>query len=159
VPRPSVADVLGPILLGLAPPLRLRFLALLERRAAERYAGWASTVEDAHHVDGFLACARRETEIATLVEALVPAAEDEAATFAALMPRVDALTRDLFAGPVREQLAVQAAGERAGAATWRAAAERRDAPALRDALLRCAALEEESATFLDGLLARGDVAR
>jgi len=153
-PRPSVAEVVGPVVLKLRPLLRLRFVALLERRAAERYGGWAAAVDDPDLAAGLRACARRETEIADTIERLIPAPPDEAATFAALVPLVDAETRRLFAAPLREQLAIQAAGERAGAATWRAAAERRGAPALREALLRCARLEEESAAFLDGILAR-----
>jgi amino-acid N-acetyltransferase len=152
-PRPSIAEVLGPVLLGLRPPLRLRFLALLERRAAERYVGWATAAGDPQIADGLRACACREAAIADLVEGLVPAADDESATFADLMPAVDEQTARLFAGSLREQLATQAAGERAGAATWRAAAERRDAPPLRDALLQCARLEEESAEFLEAVLA------
>ena len=156
---PSVADLLGPVLNGLHPPLRLRFLALLERRAAERYRGWAAAVSDPELADGLGACAEREDEIARLVEGLVPAADDEQATFAALMPGVERATAKLFAGPLAAQFAAQAAGERASAATWRAAAERRDAPAVRDVLLRCATLEEESAAFLESVLARGDLPR
>jgi N-acetylglutamate synthase-like GNAT family acetyltransferase len=154
-PRPSVTEVLGPVVLKLRPSLRLRFLALLERRAAERYAAWAAAADDPRLADDLRACARRETEIADLVEDLVPAPDDEADTFTELVPIVDEQSRRLFAAPLREQLATQAAGERAGAATWRAAAERRDAPALRETLLRCAALEEENAAFLEDLLARG----
>ena len=70
-------------------------------------------------------------------------------------PDLEEINRSLFAGrPIRQQFTIQAMGERLGAATWRAfAAHAKDAPA-RVAFLACAALEEESARFLESLLAQ-----
>jgi len=61
----------------------------------------------------------------------------------------------LFAGrPLAEQFAMQAAAERAGAATWRALAEKA-APEQRAVFEACAGLEEASAAVLDALVAEG----
>ena len=53
--------------------------------------------------------------------------------------------------PLAEQFAIQAAGERLGAATWRALAGLRPDEVGREALLACAPLEEASALFLESL--------
>jgi hypothetical protein len=63
------------------------------------------------------------------------------------------INRDLFVGrPLEEQFAIQARGERLGAATWRSLAQRAEADAERETLLGCALLEEESAEYLESLL-------
>jgi hypothetical protein len=156
--RVPVMPAAGPDIRSLVAPLLARvdiehqplLIAVAERRAAERYRGWAAQTDDPSLRDGFLACAVREEEIARRVEALVP---DAAAIQAAILPRVpelDAITETLFAGrSLEEQFAVQAAGERVGAATWRAFAARAEDPSVAGEFLACAALEEESAEFLE----------
>ena len=64
------------------------------------------------------------------------------------------VNRSLFAGLSRDrQLALQARGERLGAATWRSFARVAATPQAREVLLGCARLEEESASFLESILA------
>ena len=63
------------------------------------------------------------------------------------------INRELFAGrPLQEQFAIQARGERLGAATWLSLAKGARSPAERETLLGCALLEEESAAYLESLL-------
>jgi hypothetical protein len=115
---------LGAVVLRLPEPLRPRFLALLERRAADRYD----------------------------IERHFPRANDEASTYAPLVAEVAGAYMSAFEGQTRrESYALQAFLERAGAATWRDLAARDADPSRRAALLECAALEEASAEFLEAL--------
>ena len=152
---PDVAAILGPVLARVSAEDQPLLLAIAERLAAERYRGWADQVDDPALRAGFLACAAREDEIADRVEAVFP---DPAATqrrLRAAVPDLDTINRDVFAGrPLKDQLAIQAAAERLGAATWRAFAAARTDTAARDAFLACAPLEEASAAFLDGVRSR-----
>jgi hypothetical protein len=128
-------------------------IALAERLAAERYRGWAREVSDAGRTAGLLACAEREEEIARRVEALYPNAPAAERDLVARNPDLIAVNRSLFAGrSLDDQLRLQARGERLGAATWRALARAAD-PAARDTFLACALLEEESAAYLESILA------
>jgi hypothetical protein len=128
-------------------------VALAERLAAERYRGWAREVADAGQTSGLLACAEREEEIARRIEGLYP---DGAAAQRDMLERNPDLldvNRSLFAGrPLGQQLLLQARGERLGAATWRAFARAAEDSGARSTFLACAALEEESAAFLESLL-------
>jgi hypothetical protein len=65
------------------------------------------------------------------------------------------INRTLFVNrPLRQQFAIQAQGERLGAATWRSLA-RGESDAARSAVLRsCAELEEASALVLEGILGK-----
>jgi len=146
---PNIAGIVGPILQRLPAAERPLLGAVAERQSAERYRGWAAAASDAAWRAALLACAAREEDIAHRVEALYP---DVAAVQARILrnhPDIADLTRALFAGrPVDEQYAIQAAAERVGAATWRAAAAQA-APAARETFLACAELEEESARVLE----------
>ena len=118
-----------------------------------RYRLWAKDAGDA--AEGLRACAAREDEIATRVERLLPADASGLAAIDRVVPRARELYYGLFDGMgLREQLALQAAAERQGAAAWRGLAAGHDDPAVRDALEACARLEEESADHLDALLAQ-----
>ena len=142
----------APILEQLPAEHRPVLLAMLERGAAKRYRQWAEGAADASERDGLVACAAREESIATAAEALVPNAAEILATFAVHLPALrDAFTQVYGNKSRLEQLAVQAAGERVGAAIWRRFAATADPPA-KATFLRCAELEEESADFLDELL-------
>jgi hypothetical protein len=150
---PDVGAVLRPLLERVPAADRPLFLALAERMAAERYRGWAAQVDDPAERAGLLACAAREDDIAARVEALYPDATAGQARIRAALPELPALAEGIFGGrPLAEQLAIQAAGERLGAATWRALAEAPDAEAARATFLACAPLEEASADFLATLL-------
>ena len=152
---PNVGEVLAPLLARLPPEQRPLLIAMAERLAAERYRGWAAEAASAAQRESLLACARREEEIASRVEALSADADALCREIRAATPEIETLNRELFAGrPVREQWQLQAGGERLGAATWRAFA--RDAsPAAREAFHACALLEEENAVALETLLAAG----
>ena len=98
-----------------------------------------------------LACAAREEAIASRVESIHPDAAARQQAIRDAHPDLVAINRSVFEGfPLAQQLAIQAHGERAGAALWRGLAERSEERA-RDAYLACARLEEESAEFLESL--------
>jgi hypothetical protein len=149
----NVAELLAGLLARVPAPKRPLLVAYAERLAAERYRGWAKEIGSAAGEAGLRACAEREEEIARSVESLHP---DAAATQRALLsdhPDLLDVNRTLFAGrPLSEQFGIQAQGERAGAALWRRLAETPESPRAKEIYLRCAALEEESAVFLEALL-------
>jgi hypothetical protein len=152
-PIPNVAEVLARVLEPVAPRDRPLLIALAERLAAERYRGWADDPANRSRRPGLLACAEREEEIARRVESLHPAAASVQRGLLARHPGLLEINRDLFVGrPLEEQFAIQARGERLGAATWRSLAQRAEADAERETLLGCALLEEESAEYLESLL-------
>jgi hypothetical protein len=150
---PDVGSALRPVLARLAPEDRPLLIAMAERMAAERYRGWAAHVDDTGRRAGLLACAAREEEIAGRVESLYPDSAARQARIRQAVPDLVALTDEIFGErPLADQLAIQAAGERLGAATWRALAETAGAEATRAAFLACAPLEEASAEYLESLL-------
>jgi hypothetical protein len=149
---PDVAKILGGLVASVAPHDRPLFLAIAERLAAERYREWASAVGDPGLRAGLLACAAREDEIATRVEAVHPDAAAVQARLRAAHPELVTLAAAMFGDrPLAEQFAMQAQGERLGAGTWRALAAAHPDPATRAAFLACAPLEEASADFLESL--------
>ena len=149
---PDVAAILGPLLARVSPAEQPLLLAVAERMAAERYRRWADEVDDPGVRAGLIACAAREDEIADRVESVFPDPAAVQQRLAAAFPDLPAINRDIFAGrPLAEQFAIQAAGERLGAATWRAFAAARPDAAGREAFLACAPLEEASAVFLEKL--------
>ena len=149
---PNTAEVFARVLQRVPRERQPLLIALAERMAAERYRGWAREVADLHRRSGLLACADREEEIARRVEALYPGAGAVQHDLLAENPDLVEVNRSLFAGrPLDQQFVLQAGGERLGAATWRAFARDQQSPALREAFLGCALLEEESAAFLESL--------
>lgn len=151
--RPDILQILGPII-GAEPRQEQKFLAALaERVAAGRYRDWAEQIKDDAGRDALLACAVREEEIASRVEALGANAAAVQESFRERHPELENLYKSLFAGAsLSEQFAIQASAERVGAATWRAyAAEEKD-PRRAEVLAGCAPLEEESAAQLDALI-------
>ena len=149
---PDIGAVLRPLLATVAPREVPLLLAIAERMAADRYRGWADAVSDPAARAGMLACAAREDEIATRVEAAHPDAAAVQERLRIAHPELAAINAEIFAGrPLAEQLAIQAGGERLGAATWRALAAACPDPVVREAFLACAPLEEASAVFLESL--------
>src|SRR5262249_55054158 len=148
----NVAQVLAQVLERVPRERHPLLIALAERLAAERYRGWSADVDDPTRSQ-LLGCAHREEEIARRIEALYPDAAAVQEDLVAGNPDLREVNRSLFAGrPVEQQFAIQAQGERLGAATWRAFAQHsRDAKA-RDTFLGCAVLEEQSAAVLESLL-------
>ena len=150
---PNIAEVLAGVLRNIEPALQPFLLAKLERLAARRYRAWAGEPLDQSVKDGLLACADREEEIARRVESLnqnVSAIQDK------LMsdhPELLDLNRTLFEGrPLKVQFAMQAEGERAGAAAWRAYAAGASDPSVQELLQSCSPLEQANADFLQSLV-------
>jgi NAD(P)-dependent dehydrogenase (short-subunit alcohol dehydrogenase family) len=152
---PKVAEIIGPILLRVPATQQPLLIAIAERRAAARYRGWATEMTDENRKGELLACAAREEQIAGRIEALYPDAASVQDDILSANPDLDEINRNLFAGrPLPQQFAIQAEGERLGAATWRAFAQRADMPNARDVFLACAELEEQSAVVLEAILHR-----
>ena len=152
-PLPDIAAMLGQFINGVSQALQPRFLALLERAAAERYEGWAKELPE--HAVGLLACRAREIEIAETAEGIFPLDADARAKLdAPLASAREAYFAVLAELSPRDQLRVQAIGERAGGGAWSAFAGAVSDPRARAALERSAALEEANAAQLDAVVAR-----
>ncbi|MGH9843414.1 MAG: hypothetical protein ACREEM_32150 [Blastocatellia bacterium] len=150
---PDIAEVLRQALQKVEPALRPLLLAALERLAARRYRAWADEHLDPAVKEGLLACAEREEEIARRVESLEPNAAAIQNKLLSENPELLDLNRTLFEGrPLKEQFAMQAQGERAGAAVWKAYAAAAADPPDRELLQSCSPLEEANADFLQALL-------
>jgi hypothetical protein len=150
-----LTELVGPALAGLAPEEQPAIIALAERIAAGRYRAWAEQIGDGAARATLLACAEREDEIASRVEARVPGAAAVQAAAQAAHPRLAEGYAALFAGlSLPEQLSLQAGAERVGAATWRNLAGAAADPDRR-VYLACAELEEASADALETLVASG----
>jgi hypothetical protein len=151
---PNVAELLGGLLRRVPEPERPLLIAIAERLAAERYRGWAKEAGSPDREAGLLACAEREDAIARRVESLHPDASATQRRILDSNPDLSGLNTAVFAGrPFEEQFAIQAQGERAGAALWRMLAQAAETEEARDAYLACARLEEESASYLESLIA------
>lgn len=151
---PNLAEVIGPLLQRLPAEKQPLLIALAERMAAERYRRWAGEATDAGRRSLLLACAEREEQIAARVESLYANAEAERRELLASHPELVETNRAIFAGrPLAQQFAIQAQGERLGAATWRAFAQQTADERRRGVFIGCAALEEDSAVVLEAFLA------
>jgi len=152
---PNIADVLLPVLARVAEPDRPLLGAIAERMAAERYRGWAADPACVADAPALRACAAREEEIASRIETLYSDADARKRALLAAHPDLPGITRALFSGrPLVQQLAIQAAGERFGAASWRTLAATETDAHRRDVLAFCALLGEASAEVLEGILGR-----
>jgi hypothetical protein len=149
---PNVAEILAAVLQRVPRPQQPLLIALAERLAAARYRAWAGDPGALSWKDELFACADREEEIAGRIESLYTGAASTQRALRAAIPELEGINRDLFAGrPLLQQFAIQAQGERLGAATWRAFAAHA-AEAERGVFLSCAELEEESATLLERIV-------
>ena len=150
---PNVAEILAVALGKINPQLRPLLLAKLERLAAERYRTWAAEHPDQTAKEGLLACADREEEIAKRVESLNPDASAIQDKLLSDNPELLELNRTLFKDrPLKVQFAMQAAGERAGAAAWMAFAAFASDSSAKEQLQSCGPLEQANADFLQTLL-------
>ncbi|MEK6301212.1 MAG: hypothetical protein AABO41_10860 [Acidobacteriota bacterium] len=150
---PNIPEILGQALRRIDPHLQPVLLARLERLAAERYRSWADEFDDTSVKQGLLACADREEEIARRVESLDPNASAVQDKLLSDNPDLLNLNRTLFEGrPFKVQFAMQAQGEMAGAAAWKAYAAGASDPLAGELLGSCSSLEEENAAFLQTLL-------
>lgn len=149
---PNFGVLLAPYIGQVPPEAMPRFLALLERGAAERYRQWAEMMPE--HAADLLACSESEDEIAARVEAVFSLDPALVEVLQAPLPGAKATYLDAFAGlEVWDQLRIQANAERQGAQAWRGIASRLDDARVVDELARCSALEEASADRLDALIA------
>lgn len=152
---PRFGELLGPYIARVAPETMPRFLALLERGAAERYRRWAAALPE--HRDGLMSCAGREDEIADLIEGAFALDESLRPQLEAPLSDAIAVYYDVFAPlSIRDQLRVQADAERQGANAWRGIASRHPDPRVISVLDECSRLEELSADYLDDLVSRHD---
>lgn len=150
---PNVAEILSQVLRNIETGRQPLLLAALERLAAERYRTWAGEHPDPSVREGLLACADREEEIARRVESLDPNAFAIQDKLLSDHPELLDLNRTLFEGrPLKVQFAMQAQGEMAGAAAWRAYAAAASDSSAQELLQSCSPLEEANAAFLRGLL-------
>jgi hypothetical protein len=149
---PSFGQLLSPFISRVPPPAMPRFLALLERGAADRYRYWADVLPD--HADVLLICAVSEDEIAARVEAIFPLDDSMRDALHEPLPEARDTYYSVFASlDVWDQLRVQANAERQGAQAWRnIAGAQTDAHVIAE-LAACSALEEASADRLDLLIA------
>ncbi len=153
---PELAPILGRVLARVARARQPLLVALAERMAAERYRAWAQQVGDAGRAARLRACAEREEEIAARIEGLYPDGAMLQDEVRAAVPDLTQITRAVFAGrSLAQQLAIQAQGERLGAATWRAFAAEAEGERARAAFRACAELEEASAAVIDAILGAG----
>lgn len=150
---PRFGELLGPFIARVAPDTMPRFLALLERGAADRYRQWAEELPE--HRDGLLRCAASEDEIADRIEGAFGLDETNRAQLEAPLPDAKSAYYAVFAPlSIRDQLRVQADAERQGADAWRGIASRTTDPEVIAVLTECSRLEESSADYLDDLVTR-----
>jgi hypothetical protein len=149
---PRFGALLAPFISQVPADAMPRFLALLERAAANRYREWADALPE--FADQLLACAASEDAISDRIEAafpLDPALRNQ--VHAPLQGAVDTYRAAFATFDVWDQLRVQADAERQGAQAWRNIALRVDSPDQLAALTDCSTLEEASADALDALIA------
>lgn len=148
---PNFGALLGPYI-GRVPAASIpRFLARLERGAADRYRGWAAALPE--HAELLLSCASSEEQIAIRADALFPV---EAADLAAIEAELPGARDTYFAAfdglSVKQQLALQATAERQGSMAWQGF-KREDLPQAHLAELDAlTALEIQSAERIEALV-------
>ena len=121
---PAFGALLAPYIGQVPAEARPRFLALLERSAADRYRIWAGMLPE--HRDVLLSCAASEDEIADRIEAafvLDPSLHE--VLHAPLAGARDTYYAVFEQYTVWDQLRLQANAERQGAQAWRNIAARR----------------------------------
>ncbi len=149
---PNFGQLLAPYIGQVPPSIMPRFLALLERGAADRYREWAAMLPA--HAEVLLQCAASEDEIADRIESVFSLDEALRDELVAPLPGAKRTYYDAFSGmDVWDQLRVQANAERQGAQAWRNIATRTTDDRVLAELAACSALEEESADRLDALIA------
>ena len=149
---PSIAGVLAPVVARFPHRQQKLLIAWAERQAARRYQSWAEQVSDPERA-GFLGCAAREEDIAARIEALDPDAAAIRQQLLAELPDLEAQVLAVYADrSLGERWEIQRRGERAGKKTWEAFAAAETDAQTQAVLLACAALEDENASFLRGVL-------
>ncbi len=150
---PNFGALLGPYISQVPAASIPRFLARLERGAADRYRAWAAALPE--HAALLLECAASEEQIAIRADALFPAEPADLASIEAALPGARDTYYAAFDGlPLAQQLAMQAAAERQGAQAWLGLKRADMPPAHLDELDALAALEIRSAEQVEALVER-----
>ena len=150
---PNFGRLLAPVIAQVPTHAVPRFLALLERGAAQRYREWAADIPE--HAEVLLACAVREDEIADRIEQVWSIDDIALGRIEALLPDARDLYYGAFQGmPPWQQLMLQADAELQGAAAWRGIAANHTDPDVCAQLGHCALLEEESSRELQRIIMR-----
>ena len=152
VDAPNFGKLLGPWIARVPAPSMPRFLARLERGAADRYRAWAAALPD--HAEVLLECAASEEQIAIRAEALYPAIPEHLASIEEALPGARDAYFEVFDGlSLKQQLALQAAAERQGAMAWTGLAEAEGlSDAHREELAALSTLELQSAARIDEIV-------
>ena len=152
---PNFGALLAPVLNRVDGRHRPRFLALLERTAADRYRMWADALPE--HRVALMGCAASEDDIADRIEAAFPIAGADLDGLRQLVPAARSIYYAAFDSlPVLEQLRLQAAAELQGAQAWRSIALGVSDPTVLAELARCSELEETGSAVLQRVLATFD---
>ncbi|MEY4362071.1 MAG: hypothetical protein RL391_1377 [Actinomycetota bacterium] len=149
---PRFGELLAPFIGRVPGPAMPRFLALLERGAADRYRIWADQLPE--HRNGLLECAESEDEIADRIEGAFALDESLRPALEAPLPEALSTYYEVFSAyDIWDQLRIQANAERQGANAWRGIASSHPDQAVIRILESCSVLEEASADYLDRLIA------
>lgn len=149
---PRFGELLSPYISQVPPVAMPRFLALLERGAANRYRVWAEQLPE--HFDVLNTCAESEDEIANRIEGAFGLDESLRDQLLAPLPQATQTYYDAFAPyDIWDQLRIQANAERQGAQAWRNIAANHPDAKVVEVLHSCSTLEESSADALDALIA------
>lgn len=152
---PNFGALLAPVLTRVDGRHRPRFLALLERTAADRYRMWADALPQ--HCAELMGCAASEDDIADCIEGAFPIADADLDSLRHLVPEARSIYYAVFDSlPVLEQLRLQAAAELQGAHAWRSIAAGVSDPTVSAELARCSELEEISSAMVLQVLAKFD---
>jgi hypothetical protein len=152
VETPNFGLLLAPILSQVDSAARPRFLALLERTAADRYRQWATQLPT--QADVLLACASREDEIADRIEAAFSIGDAKLEELKSLLPAARDIYYSAFENfDVHEQIRMQSDAELQGAHAWRSIAANVSDPSLLGELAKCSELEEMSSAAAKAMLA------
>jgi len=148
----SLIERLRPLLAECSLGEQLYIGAFLENRSGDRYRQLAGRASDAALAAGLHQCAEREDAIAARLRAGFNDIIRAPADLASLLGRIQEHVVALFGGHgVQEQFQIQARVERGGEGFWKELATSEADPVRKTLLLECAALEAQSAAFLERL--------
>lgn len=111
----SITDAFLPLVPEIPEEQIPMMIAILERIAAGKYRGWASSSEDPIERGGLLACEARELEIAEFIESLYPDPKSVINSLSKRFPDLAARYDAVMEGKTRaEQFRIQSEGELGG---------------------------------------------
>ena len=150
---PQFGAILAEYIGSVPEASRPRFLARLERGAADRYRAWAAALPE--HAELLLECAASEEQIAIRAEALYAVIPQDLAAIEKALPPAKETYYAVFEGlSIKHQLALQAAAERQGSQAWQGLKTPTLSDAHRAELDALTALELTSAERVEALVAQ-----